>query len=52
VCIEMTAIRRAARSDINRGAPSATVRRSRVEPAPGDAAEGGTRERQAKAHNF
>src|SRR6266700_6702033 len=50
VCMDTTAIRRVARSEISRSG-SATVRRSRVEPASGDAAEAVTGDRRARAHN-
>src|SRR6266851_10052833 len=50
VCIDMTAIRRCElRSRVNRDG-SATVCRSRVEPAPRDAAKPGTRDRRTGAH--
>jgi len=50
VCMDMTAIRLGTRSEIRR-VSSATVCRSRVEPASRDADKAGTRDRQATAHN-
>src|SRR5713226_5922164 len=47
--MDMTAIRLVARSEINL-AGSATVCRSRVEPAPRDAAKPGTRDRRTGRH--
>src|SRR6266851_111822 len=49
VCMDMTAIRLGARSEINL-VGSATVGRSRVEPAPRDAAKPRTRDRRAGRH--
>src|SRR5260370_26108090 len=50
VCMDTTAIRmRAVRSD-DSSASSATVRRSRVEPAPGDAGETRSGDRRTRTH--
>src|SRR5260370_37942769 len=47
--MDMTAIRLGARSEINL-VGSATICRSRVEPAPRDAAKPGTRDRRTRGH--
>src|SRR5437588_12971186 len=51
VCMEMTAIRGAARP-VTGPVSSATVRRSRVKPASGNAAEAGAGDRRARTHNW
>src|SRR5438477_1850149 len=51
VCMEMTAIRGAARP-VTGPASSATVRRSRVKPASGNAAEAGAGDRRARTQNW